>query len=119
MKQDFYNLVNSLVGKPFDEEEFHCWHLVESLLPSAPRIKTVATTYSALKLMRKDYPDCREIENPMDMCIVLMGVDKDLLSHAGVYFDNSIVHADRLGVRVEPMGQMLNRYPSMKFLLCM
>jgi len=110
----FEERANKLIGLQYDIKTYHCWHLVCDLLPNAPRIEATATTLSALKAMNQTYPSLKEIKEPTDRCVVLMG-NKDVLIHAGVYYKGGIIHAELAGVVYETIGKMRLRWGTMRY----
>ena len=111
--------INAVIGKPYDAENYNCYHLVRELVPQAPSLETVANYTTALRSFNKaTYPGVDEVTKPFDGCVVLMGIRMDGLTHAGVFYQGFIVHADRSAVRAEQMVMLERKYPAMRFFQC-
>ena len=100
--------INSLIGKPYDAKEYHCWHFIEDVL-DVPTLKDVHVD-TAKDDVNKYIGLFTEIDKPFNYCIVLIGK-----SHIGIWYNNGIYHNDTHGVRYEPMRAMKLRYPTFKY----
>ena len=111
--------INNLIGKPYDAEIYHCWHMVKELIPNAPDIDVVASKTTAVRYMNDDeYPDWKITQSPKDMDICLMGIKDNVYHHAGVFFNGLIVHADLTYVRAEKLDIISKKYQYMRFYTC-
>lgn len=99
---------NSLIGKAYDKETFHCWHFIEQVL-QVPTLLNVHVD-SAKDDVDKYIDLFTEINEPTNNCIVLMGV-----SHVGIWYNGGIYHNDTQGVRYEPQRVLKMKYPSFKY----
>ena len=102
--------LNLLVGKEYNEDTFHCWNLVEAVLP-VPKLKDVHVA-SANDDVDKYLHLFTELKEPVDFCIVLLGK-----SHVGIYYQGGIYHADKPMVRYEKMRAMKLKYKGFKWYL--
>lgn len=100
--------INSLVGKPYDKERYHCWHFVEEVL-DVPTLQDVHVD-TAKDDVEKYKNLFMEAVSPSDYCIVLIGE-----SHIGIWYNNGIYHNDTHGVRYEPFRSIKMRYKSFKY----
>lgn len=100
--------INTLIGKAYDKDKYHCWHFIEEVLD----VPTLADVHvdTANDDVDKYIGLFTEIEVPINNCIVLMGV-----SHVGLWYNNGIYHNDTHGVRYETIRALKYRYPSFKF----
>ena len=116
-------IVNNLIGKPYNKNTFNCWTLIELIVPNAPKVDievdSVTTTVKKIDKELKDnidnftYPNMgEEIEGD----IVLFGHGDNMYNHAGVYYNNIIIHNDTQGVRTEKYDIMKNKYKNVKIL---
>jgi len=111
--------INSLIGKPYDKDNFHCYHLVKELVPKAPDWTMVASIVEGLKWSSELTRITEQLEDPEDGVIVLLGRSPTTLYHAGVYFSGLVVHVDKCGTRAEPLFKIKLKYPEMRFYRCM
>ncbi len=112
--------VNSLIGKTYDPNDFHCWTLIEELIPNAPKIDFVVDSITAsvkkidseLKLNESlfEFPT-----KPEDGDIILFALKSSYL-HVGIYWKNVIIHNSEFGVRTEAYKVLLNKYKKTKIL---
>ena len=102
--------INTLIGKPYDKDNYHCWHFVEEVLP-VPTLKDVHVD-SANNDVEKYLHLFKEIDSPVDNCIVLLGD-----THVGIYYKNGIYHNDKGGVRYESKRVMKLKYKGFKWYL--
>lgn len=112
----FEDKVNSLIGKPFDAYEYHCWSLVEDILPTAPKIEGTAKTLSvSVKHFKKELfsHNLLEVSDYKDKDIIIMGRN-DTYFHAGVYFKGGIIHASENGVIYQPLSEIKKIYTEIK-----
>ena len=100
--------INTLIGKPYDKENYHCWTFIEDVL-DVPTLKDVHVD-TANNDVDKYIGLFEEIINPQKYCIVLMGK-----SHIGIWYNGGIYHNDVQGVRYEPQRSLKMRYPSFKY----
>lgn len=100
--------INSLIGKAYDKDTYHCWHFIEEVL-DVPSLQDVHVD-TAKDDVEKYKGLFEEIGAPVDNCIVLLGS-----SHVGIYFRHNIYHNDTHGVRCESMRVLRMRYPSFKY----
>jgi len=101
----FAEEINKLIGKPFHPETFHCWTLVEILLPRAPKLDvTASSVFKSIKHFRDEVPatTLEEVDSYEDKDIIVLGKN-GVFMHAGVYYDGGIVHTDHTGVRYQRM----------------
>lgn len=100
--------INTLIGKPYDKENYHCWHFIEDVL-NVPKLKDVHVD-TAKNDVEKYVGLFTEISVPKNYCIVLLGD-----SHIGIWYNNGIYHNDNHGVRYEPARSIKMRYKSFKY----
>lgn len=100
--------INSLIGKPYDKEKYHCWHFIEEVL-DVPTLKDVHVD-TARGDIAKYEGLFEEIEAPVDNCIVILGS-----SHVGIYFRHNIYHNDTQGVRCESVRVLRMKYTSFRY----
>ena len=100
--------INTLVGKPYDKENYHCWHFIEEVL-AVPTLKDVHVD-TANDDVEKYIGLFMEIDAPVNYCIVLIGK-----SHIGIWYNGGIYHNDTRGVRYESMRVIKMRYPTFKY----
>lgn len=99
---------NTLIGKKYDKENYHCWHFIEEVL-DVPTLRDVHVDTANDDVVR--YIGLfNEIPSPVNNCIVLIGK-----SHIGIWYNNGIYHNDTHGVRYEPFRSIKMRYPTFKF----
>ena len=97
--------INDIIGKPFNAETFHCWTLVEELLPEAPKLDVTATSIiKSIKHFRDEMPEIGliEVDTYENGDIIVLGKN-GVYMHAGVYYDGGLVHVDHYGARYQPM----------------
>lgn len=94
---------NALVGKEYDKETYHCWHFIEEAI-NVPKLKDVHVD-AALDNVEKYKELFKQLDTPVDNCIVLLGK-----SHIGIYYNDGIYHNDVGGVRYENMRVMKMKY---------
>ncbi len=99
---------NTLIGKAYDKETYHCWHLIEECI-KVPTLQDIHVD-TALDAVEKYKDLFTPLDTPMNNCIVLLGK-----SHIGIYYNNGIYHNDTHGVRYEPLRTIKFRYPSFKY----
>ena len=75
--------VNTLIGKPYDKDNYHCWHFIEEVLP-VPTLLDVHVD-SAKGDVDKYLHLFTEMDEPKDNCIVLLGE-----SHVGIWYNKGI-----------------------------
>ena len=100
--------LNALVGKPYDADNYHCWHFIEAVMDVPTLIEVHADT--ANDDVDKYIGLFTEIEQPINGCIVLIGE-----SHVGVWYNGGIYHNDTHGVRYEPKRTLKFRYKTFKY----
>ena len=100
--------LNSLIGKPYDKENYHCYHLLSDTL-DVPSLKDVHVD-TALGDIAKYKDMFIQIDNAVNMCIVLIGK-----KHIGIYYNGGIFHNDTHGVRYEPLRVIKLRYRTFKY----
>ena len=100
--------INTLVGKPYDKENYHCWHFIEDVL-DVPLLKDVHVD-TANDDVDKYIGLFEEILTPQKYCIVLMGK-----SHIGIWYNDGIYHNAEHGVRYEPKRVFKMKYPAFKY----
>lgn len=100
--------MNTLIGKPYDKENYHCWHFIEEVL-NVPTLKDVHVD-TAKDDVEKYKNVFKEITKPENYCIVLLGV-----SHIGIWYKDHVYHNDTHGVRAEPMRVIKMKYASIKY----
>lgn len=100
--------INTLIGKPYDKENYHCWHFIEEII-AVPTLKDVHVD-TAKDDVEKYKHIFKEITTPHNYCIVLLGA-----SHVGVWYNGNIYHNDVHGVRAETMRVIKMKYSSIKY----
>ncbi len=110
----FEDKVNGVIGLPYDKFKAHCWHLVEFLIPDAPKIEGTAKTLSTsvrhfkeeLEIYKLNEIDVEDFKNKD---IVILGRN-NIMFHAGVYYDGGVIHAGETGVVYQPMSFITQLY---------
>ena len=100
--------INTLIGKPYDKEAYHCWSFIEEVL-DVPTLKDVHVD-TANDDIEKYINRFTEIDKPVDYCLVLIGKN-----HIGIWYNGGIYHNDKRGVRYEPLRVLKFTYPSFKY----
>ena len=123
---EFEDKINDLVGRPYNAQTFHCWSLVEELVPNAPKLSVIGGNYEqSIREFKKNTPEYIEQftevrENAKSGDIVLAG--NNYINHAGVlYLDSDnvlVIHNDTKGVHVEPMYYFQKQYKMIRLLRC-
>lgn len=99
---------NSLIGKAYDKETYHCYHFIENVL-DVPKLKDIHVDTANGDVAK--YIDLfTEIDEPCNYCIVLLGK-----SHIGIYYNGGIYHADVPAVRYETQRVLKMKYPTFKY----
>ena len=112
----FEDKVNSIIGKPYDAYESHCWDLVTYLVPDAPKSSSVANTLLATvkhfknELASYNLNEVKEYENKD---IIILG-NGETYFHAGVYFESGVIHAGPEGVVFQDMNTIKRFYTKIK-----
>ncbi len=114
----FYDKVNEVIGQPYDSERNHCWHLVEYLVPWAPRVAIEAANLTtSVKVIGRELErsTLNEIDSNdlQDEDIVLLGRG-GTFHHAGVRCNGGVVHADAAGTVWQSMVDIKRIYPDIK-----
>ena len=99
---------NSLIGKQYDKETYHCWHFIENVLQVPTLLEVHMDT--AKDDVEKYIDLFTEINEPYNNCIVLIGE-----SHVGIWYNGGIYHNDTHGVRYEPQRTLKMRYKTFKY----
>jgi len=99
---------NSLIGKQYDKDTYHCYHFIEECL-NVPKLDDVAvdTVINDIEKYRELFS---EIIFPIDYCIALLG-DK----HIGIYHDGGVYHNDTQGVRYQSLRVMKMQYKTIRY----
>ena len=87
--------INNLIGKPYDANDFNCWHLVRELDDRVPSIDIVAKQFTAMKTLKKGLASgllYNEVYTFEDGDIILLGNKKENLHHAGYYYKGLLIH---------------------------
>lgn len=100
--------LNSLIGTPYDKENYHCWTFIEDVL-DVPTLKDVHVD-TALNDVAKYEGLFEEMMTPENYCIVLLGS-----SHIGIWYRYNIYHNDSHGVRCESERVMRMKYPTFRY----
>ena len=118
--------LEELVGREYDATHFHCWHLVEELVPKAPKLQVEGGDYAkAIRGFRNETPNYIEMfdeitEDFKDLDVILVG--NQHLNHAGVLiFDSGnplVIHNDIKGVHVEPLKYFIEPFKKSKVFRC-
>lgn len=104
--------INSVIGKPYDAYKAHCWDLVEFLVEGAPKVDLTANTLlMSVKNFKEEIPasNLKEVSNYMNNDIILLGRNNTFF-HAGVYYNDGVVHAGENGVVYEPLKTIKQYY---------
>ena len=83
-------VLNSLVGKKYDSDNYHCYHFIEEVLSNAPKLKNIHVD-TALGDIEKYRHLFYAISSPEDYCIVLLGAQ-----HIGIYFQKGVFHNNQV-----------------------
>lgn len=95
--------INSLVGKPYDKDNYHCYHFIEEVL-DVPKLKDVHVD-TAKNDIEKYKGLFKELIQPENYCIVVLGD-----THVGIWYRFNIYHNDTHGVRCESERVMRMKY---------
>jgi len=112
----FEEEANSLIGLPYDAFNAHCWDLVSTLIPNAPRPQgTAKTLTSSVKHFKKELNayNLQEVDNYRNKDIIILGKG-DIFFHAGVFYNNGVIHASLYGVVYQDMSTIKKLYPNIK-----
>ena len=110
----FTEKVNAIIGKPYDRENYHCYDVVEYLVPGAPKVQQTAITMSSIREINREHVGVVDIDEPVNECIVLLG-NNDLITHAGVFYNNMIIHNESTGVRAEHISKIKQRFSLVRY----
>ena len=117
--QQFEDKINSLIGREYNANTWHCWHLVCELVPCAPRIEaSVTCVRDAIRAGEVPINKMEFVKIPRNGCVVMLGSRHSTMHHAGVYYNDGVVHADKVGTRYEKMEVMEKKYTYIRFLRC-
>jgi len=116
MVMSFYDKVNGVIGQPYDKFKNHCWHLVEYLVPTAPKLEGTAES------LRTSVGHFQEELNKTALVEVTSFKDQDIIvlgrggtyHHAGVFCNGGVVHADVGGTIWQSLSDIRNIYPEVK-----
>jgi hypothetical protein len=103
-----------------------CWALVADVYATergepVTEYRTVTNTIrgiaDAFRLaLHKGQHGFSRIDAPVEFCVVLMGTRPDVgLHHAGVYYQDRVLHATEAGVLYQDMASLSDKYPLMEF----
>ena len=125
--QEFEDKISELIGREYDANNFHCWSLVEELVPKAPKLAVIGGSYKkAIEGFAKETPNYLELyeevlKDPQNGDVLLAGNEKHLV-HAGVLVYDSgtplVIHNDIKGVHVEPLYYFKKKYSVIKVIRC-
>lgn len=125
-KEEFRAKVNELIGRTYDAEDFHCWTLVEELVPGAPKLDVIGGDYeNSIREFKKNTPNYIDnfadiIDKVIDGDVIVVG--NNYINHAGVIYVESddilVIHNDIKGVHIEPLYQFSKRYKIIRLLRC-
>lgn len=112
--------INKLIGKPYDRRNYHCWSFIEEIYPNAPKIDYVQENlYNSIKKFEENLKIqkffFKYIEKPENFDIILLG-NKKGLNHVGIYYEDSIIHNDVQGVRVETLKSIKARFNNSQYI---
>ena len=116
MVMSFYDKVNEVIGRPYDSTKNHCWHLVEYLVPTAPKLEGEALSLAiSVKHFKEelDRTALQEVTNFKDQDIIVMGRG-GTFHHAGVFCNGGVVHADTIGTIWQTLADLRKVYPEVK-----
>ncbi len=99
---------DELIGKRWDEISYHCYDFVSECL-EMPALSGIAVTM-AKDNISEHKPFYRELLEPKDFCLVLMG-DR----HIGIYKDGGVYHADRDCVKYESIRNIRRKYQIIEY----
>ncbi len=114
----FEDKINGIIGLPYDKFTNHCWSLVEFLIPMAPTVKgtakSLATSVSNFKRELQKH-NLNEIDEGhfKNKDIIIMGRN-GIMFHAGVFFEDGIIHASENGVVYQPLSVIKIHYNSIQ-----
>ncbi len=116
--------VNFYMAKTYSAQP--CWELVADVY--ATERSTIAVDYktvnrsvremaSAFRLaIHKSAHGFVRVEEPVDMCIVLLGkTDAIGIHHCGVYFEGSVLHANPEATLYEDLSTIRDRFSLVEF----
>jgi len=106
-----------LIGKPYDDRHFHCWHLVTELAPKAYRLEIPASLTASVKYFSDEryWKDFEIVDTPTDGDIIMLGRDEGFFYHAGVYYQGGMIHATIPSVMYTPLDKILAKYPAVRY----
>ena len=114
----FEDKVNGIIGLPYDKFKSHCWHLVNFLVPDSPELDGTAKTLTSsvkhfkTELERHNLNEIKESELK-NKDIVILGKN-NIMFHAGVYYDDGIIHASEMGVVYQSMSTIKQVYSNIQ-----
>ncbi len=112
--------------KPYDAETWHCWSLVEALVPNAPKVEVVGGSYKlasrGFESNAKTIADTELVtDDPKEGDVILVGSDK-YLSHAGVLLIDSgnllVVENSPKGTQVVPFLAFVQQFKVFRVYRC-
>ncbi len=112
----FEDKVNTVIGKPYDAYESHCWDLVTYLVPDAPLTDSVADSLLAtVKHFKYELATFKlnEVSEFQNKDIIILG-NGDTYFHAGVYYAGGVIHASNEGVVFQDMKNIKQLYTKIK-----
>lgn len=114
--------INNIIGKKYNNETFHCWSLVEELIPEVPKVNIIVETQSRnIKHFKEKIPKYKElieVEKIEDGDFILLGRNEKNYFHVGVILKNNlIIHNTRIdGVVIETFKKIKIKYKHQKFI---
>ena len=99
---------NTLVGKPYHPEQYHCWDFIEECL-EVPSLQGIAVDVAKSNI--DEYkPFFIERLEPVNYCLVLMNEH-----HIGIWKDGRVYHADRDAVKCENIRSIRRKYAKITY----
>lgn len=116
--------VNAYLGRQYERPP--CWQLVTDVLQTELGARVAAfrarhggvrAAAEAFRLaLHRDPEGLKRIDNPEDLCIVLLGKAKHLgLHHCGIWWQGSVLHALENGVLYQDRASIGDAYPLIEY----
>ena len=97
-----------LVGKPYNEENYNCYHFVAECLVM-PSIDEIAVSH-AKQQISDNLPHYEQLPAPIDYCLVLLGN-----KHIGTYYKGYIYHNDVHMVKADSLRVIQRKYAKIAY----
>jgi len=114
---EFEDKVNDIIGKKYDSESFHCYSLVEYLVPYAPKLEGTAKSLSCgLSHFKSELSQhkLKKITEFKDKDLMVLGRN-GIMFHIGVYYQDGVIHnTESDGVIYQSMATIKSLYSNIE-----